>query len=99
MQIPSSNSIITPSMSEYGSQEDWEWFDKIHEQMSNKLEGWKTRVLYQAGKVVLFKLNLSGILLYTMHGIRIPSIISKELDCETENYDGAIILILININP
>lgn len=33
-------------MSEYGSQEDWEWFDKIHEQMSNKLEGWKTRVLY-----------------------------------------------------
>lgn len=45
-----------------------------------KLSGWKARMFSQAGKIILIKSNLTGIQMFTMQGIKIPSSIAKEID-------------------
>lgn len=44
------------------------------------MAGWKARILSQAGKTVLIKLNLAGIILFTMQGVKIPNYIATEID-------------------
>lgn len=45
-------------------------FASIKDKINSKLVGWKTRVLFQAGKTILIKANLTGSPIFTMQGLK-----------------------------
>lgn len=55
-------------------------FIKNKEKICNKLASWKVHALSHASKMMLTKSNLTGIPLFTMHGIKFPNNIFKEID-------------------
>lgn len=69
LQVPPSNNIL--GCLDIDHKRIRRDFVKTKERVSSRLAWWKARILVQAGKTVLIKSKISGILLFTMHGIKI----------------------------
>lgn len=70
------------------------YFVSIKEKINSKLTRWNARFLYQAGKIILVKSNLS-IPLFTMQGIKIPNYIAKEIDSSKRDLTRTILNLII----
>lgn len=80
-------------------------FIHIKENITNKLAGWKARVLCHAGKTILIKSNLTGISSFMMQWVKIPNYIAKELDfviwifSGITTWDQVILMELYRLSP
>lgn len=55
-------------------------FEELVEKISNKLQGWKTKLLTQAGRVTLINYVLQALLVYSFSCLKIPDKICTKLD-------------------
>ena len=55
-------------------------FEELVEKISNKLQGWKTKLLSQAGKVTLINFVLQSLPVYSFSCFKIPDKIYTKLD-------------------
>ena len=55
-------------------------FMEIKQKIANKLQGWKGKLLSQAGKEILIKFVAQAIPVYTMSVFRLPDNLGKEIN-------------------
>ena len=65
-------------------------FNQIKERIWNKMQGWKERLLSQAGKEVMIKAVIQSIATYSMNVFRLPLGLIKDIESMIQNFGGGI---------